>query len=122
MDLITTIYICNATLLLLHEIESAYEEEWDILRLPGKITGFLLIHIPIVIVILWGLIEIADKTTSGLVLGIVTGIGGIAPMVIHKIIARRNDHFNLPISNVIIYLNALTGIWLLAFSIKIISA
>ena len=42
-------YILNATLLLLHEIESAYEKEWEILKLPGKITGFLLMHIPIIL-------------------------------------------------------------------------
>jgi len=29
-------------MLLLHEIESGYEKEWEILTLPGKITGFLL--------------------------------------------------------------------------------
>jgi len=33
-------YILNVTLLLLHEIESGYEKEWEILKLPGKITGF----------------------------------------------------------------------------------
>ena len=41
MKAITLLYIVNATLLLLHEIESAYEKEWEILKLPGKITGFL---------------------------------------------------------------------------------
>jgi len=40
-------YILNVTLLILHEIESSYEKEWEILKLPGKITGFLLFHIPI---------------------------------------------------------------------------
>jgi hypothetical protein len=113
MDIITILYIANATLLLLHEIESAYEKEWDILKLPGNITGFLLMHIPIIIVMLFGLIEIEKGTFIGMVLGIVLGIGGIIPFVVHKIIVRRENHFNLLISNVIIYLNILTGIWLL---------
>jgi len=39
---ITLIYILNATLLLLHEMESAYEKEWEILKLPGEITGYLI--------------------------------------------------------------------------------
>lgn len=38
MELVTAFYILNATLLLLHEIESAYEREWEILKLPGGIT------------------------------------------------------------------------------------
>ena len=51
MKILTLLYILNATLLLLHEIESAYEKEWEILNLPGRITGFLLLHIPIILIL-----------------------------------------------------------------------
>ena len=44
------LYILNATILLLHEIESGYEKEWEILKLPGKITGFVLLHIPVLFI------------------------------------------------------------------------
>ena len=54
MTALTIIYILNVTLLLLHEIESAYVKEWEILKLPGKITGFLLLHIPILLVFFLG--------------------------------------------------------------------
>ncbi len=77
MKTITMLYILNATLLLLHEIESAYEKEWEILKLPGKITGFLLLHIPIIILIFYGLIEIDKNSTIGALFGIVAGIGGV---------------------------------------------
>ena len=40
------LYILNATILLLHEIESGYEKEWEILKLPGKITGFGVVLMP----------------------------------------------------------------------------
>ena len=63
MKALTLLYIANATLLLLHEIESAYEKEWEILKLPGKITWFLLFHIPIIILLFYGLIQI-DKSTT----------------------------------------------------------
>ena len=43
MKTLTLIYI-NASLPLLHEIESAYVREWEILKLPGKITGFLYVE------------------------------------------------------------------------------
>jgi hypothetical protein len=49
MTTLTVFYVINASLLLLHEIESAYVKEWEILKLPGKITGFLLLHIPILL-------------------------------------------------------------------------
>ena len=51
MNVLTLFYILNATLLLLHEIESGYEKEWGILKLPGKITGFLILHIPIIFIL-----------------------------------------------------------------------
>jgi len=44
--MLTVLYIINASLLLSMKIESAYIKEWEILKLPGKITGFLLLHIP----------------------------------------------------------------------------
>ncbi len=113
MKIISILYILNATLLLLHEIESAYEKEWEILKLPGKITGFLLLHIPIIIFIFYGLIEIEKNSTIGLISGIVMGIGGVIPFLVHKIIIRKAEHFNLVISNVIIYFNILTGVCLL---------
>ena len=118
MKLITMLYILNATLLLLHEIESAYEQEWDILKLPGKITGFLILHIPIIILIFYGLIEIEKNSTIGLIFGIVTGIGGIIPFIVHKIVVKKAEHFNLIISNIIIYSNILSGVGLLFLSLR----
>jgi hypothetical protein len=118
MKFISMLYVINATLLILHEIESAYEKEWEILKLPGKITGFLLLHVPIIILIFYGLIEIEKLSTIGLVFGIITGIGGIIPFIVHKIIVRRNEHFNLIISNAIINLNILSGICLLFLSVR----
>jgi len=118
MENITMLYIVNATLLLLHEIESAYEKEWEILKLPGKITGFLLLHIPIIILIFYGLIEIEKNSTIGLIFSIITGIGGVIPFIVHKIIVRKKNHFNLLISNAIIYLNVLSGVSLLFLSAR----
>ena len=119
MEIITMLYIVNATLLLLHEIESAYEKEWEILKLPGKITGFLLLHIPIIILIFYGLIEIEKNSTIGLIFSIITGIGGVIPFIVHKIIVRKKNHFNLLISNAIIYLNVLSGVSLLFLAITV---
>lgn len=115
------LYIVNATFLLLHEIESAYEKEWEILKLPGKITGFLLLHIPIIILLFYGLIEIERNSTVGLILGIITGIGGIIPFIVHKIIVKTASNFNLLISNVIIYLNVITGAGLLLLSARLLA-
>jgi len=116
MKLITLIYILNATLLLLHEIESAYEKEWEILHLPGKISGFLLLHIPIILILFIGLIEVEKFSRTGLILGIAFGIGGIIPLLVHKIFVKREGHFDRGISNGIIYLNTVIGMVLIYLS------
>lgn len=121
MKIIIYVYIINATLLLLHEIESAYENEWEILKLPGKITGFLLIHIPIILLIFYGLMAIERNSPVGSVLGIVFGIGGMAPFFIHKVFVRRKDRFNHVISRSIIYLNVISGVILACLSISRLS-
>ena len=118
MKMLTLLYMANATLLLLHEIESAYEREWEILKLPGQIAGFLLMHIPIIFLVLYGLVEIDKQSTVGIIFGIIMGISGIIPFLVHKIIVRRAHHFNLMISNVIIYLNVLSGVGLLILSLR----
>ena len=120
MKPITMIYIVNATLLLLHEIESAYEKEWEILRLPGRISGFLLLHIPIIGVIFLGLIEIEKLSTTGLILGIILGIGGMIPFLVHKVFVKRSGRFNLMISNLIIYTNVPAGVLLVYLSIGLL--
>lgn len=121
MQLITLFYILNSAILLLHEIESSYEREWEILRLPGKITGFILLHIPIIIMLFYGVLEIEKQTQIGLVIGIISGLGGIIPFLIHKVIIYHKERFNMIMSNILIYLNILTGVVTAALSISYIS-
>ena len=118
MKIITLVYIVNATLLLLHEIESAYEKEWELFKLPGEITGFLILHIPIILLIFYGLIEIEKNSDIGLIFGMVLGIGGVIPSIVHMILIKTPDQFNLPISKAIIYLNIVSGISLLYLSVR----
>ena len=87
-------YILNVTLLLLHEIESGYEKEWEILKLPGKITGFLLMHIPIVFVFFYGLYCIIQYPQIRLIISLIIGISGFIPFLVHKIIVRKKEYFN----------------------------
>lgn len=115
---LTLCYILNATLLLLHEIESAYEKEWEILKLPGKITGFLLMHSPIILLFFYGAIEIENGSIAGMIFGTVFGVAGILPFLVHKIFIRKPERFKLPISNAIIYLNIVTGALLSYISIQ----
>jgi hypothetical protein len=110
LETIQVIYILNATLLLLHEIESAFEREWEILKLPGHITGFLLMHIPIILALFYGLLELEKGSRMGLTIAILCGVGGVVPYLVHKLFVRRDGRFERTISNAIIYLNGFLGI------------
>jgi hypothetical protein len=106
-------YILNSTLLLLHEIESGYVKEWEILKLPGRITGFLLFHIPIVFALFYGLYAIIQYPQTQQIISIIAGIAGFIPFLVHKIIVRRKEYFNMPISNTVIFGNILSGLLLI---------
>ena len=110
-------YILNVTLLLLHEIESSYEKEWEILRLPGKITGFLLFHIPIIIIFLYGLYCIIQYPQMRMIISLIIGVSGFIPFFVHKIIVNKKEYFNKIISNIIIIGNVLSGIMLIILGI-----
>ena len=55
-DAVLWIYLINATLLITHEIDSAYWREWEMFRLPGGVNAFLVIHLPLVLIVLLGLV------------------------------------------------------------------
>jgi hypothetical protein len=111
MTALEFIYMLNITLLLLHEIESAYVKEWEILHLPGKITGFLLLHIPVIFLFLWGAIELGKDSTAGQVIALIAGVAGMLPYVVHKMLVKRKGYFESTASNIIIYFNLSTGIF-----------
>ncbi len=110
MGLLTWIYIINLTLLLLHEIESAYWKEWEILKLPGGITGFIVMHFPLIILLLFGLVELRDQTLTGYIFALINGIAGVIPFLVHNVLVRVEGKFRLFISQFIIYMNMITGI------------
>ena len=111
------LYILNATLLILHEIESGYEKEWEILKLPGKITGFLLFHIPILFILFYGLYCCIQYPQMKTVIAIVMGLSGFIPFLVHKFFVKRKEHFKKPISNIVIFGNIISGILLIIMGI-----
>ena len=121
MSILTLVYIINATLLFLHEMESAYVKEWEILKLPGKITGFLILHISLVMVLFWGAGEIEKKTTTGGIIGLIAGIGGLLPFVVHKLVVKKKGYFESATSNLIIYLNVLAGVATTVLSVLLLA-
>lgn len=112
-------YLVNATLLIVHEIDSAYWKEWELFRLPGGIGFFLLLHVPLVGLILWGLAELMLQSTAGLIMSLVLVAGGLFAFCAHMIFIKLGrEQFKTPASIILLVatlLASLTQLGLLAY-------
>ena len=82
-DWLVWIYIANAVLLINHELDSAYWREWDMMGLPGGIGFFLLLHLPLFGLVLWGLVLLARGQTTGLYYSAAVGLVGLVACAVH---------------------------------------
>ena len=97
------LYFSNAIFLIIHEIESAYWKEWELFKMKGGITFFLILHFPILAAILYGLLELYLSSLIGLIFSIVVCLGGIFAFSIHTYFIRKgHNEFKLPISRIIL--------------------
>lgn len=98
-EVIFWLYLVNSVLLINHEIDSAYWKEWDLFKLPGGITGFLIIHLPLVFLVLYGLILVFQQTFSGLMFSLVLSIVGLFAFTIHTVFIKKGrNEFKVPVS------------------------
>jgi hypothetical protein len=102
-DLLLWLYLANSVLLINHEIDSAYWKEWELFKLPGGITGFLLLHFPLLLFIFYGLILVSRHSASGFIFSLILCFGGIFAFVIHTYFLRKGrSEFNKPLSKFIL--------------------
>ena len=88
-ELLFYAYLANGTLLIVHEIDSAYWKEWELFRLPGGPGGFVLMHLPLVLLILWGAVGVEHHWTAGIVVSFLMAAGGIFAYAIHTWFLRK---------------------------------
>ncbi len=97
--MLRALYLVNATLLVVHEIDSAFWAEWDLLHLGVGEGGFLLLHLPLVAVVVWGYGRLVEGARSGRVLSVVLAAAGVAAAACHgAFLARGAPEFRAPIS------------------------
>jgi len=101
--LLLGLYLVNSVLLINHEIDSAYWEEWDLFKLPGGLTGFLLLHFPLLFLILLGLILVHRHSFWGLIFSFALCFGGLFTFTVHTyFLGKGRAEFNKPISKFIL--------------------
>ncbi len=111
MDTLTLIYLINAVFLIVHEIDSGYQQEWKLFRIPGGAPVFLLLHIPLVGLILYGLIEVINETSLGHTLSLIVSVGGLFAFGIHTYFIRKgNPEFKSSTSQGLLYAILATSI------------
>lgn len=98
-DALLLLYLIDATLLITHEIDSAYWKEWELFRLPGGITFFLVLHLPLVFLVLYGAVLVSERSVAGPIFALVLSGGGAAAFIIHAVfIFLGRPQFKVPIS------------------------
>ena len=104
-DFLVWVYIFNAVLLIVHEIDSAYWQEWKLFRLSGGLTLFLCLHIPLAFVVLYGLLLVYQNVFAGLIISLILGLAGVFAFSIHTVfIWRGHTEFKVPVSVAILIL------------------
>jgi hypothetical protein len=103
MDILFWLYLINSILIINHEIDSAYWKEWELFKLPGGITGFLLIHFGLLFFVLYGLVLVVRQSVAGLVFSLILCLGGIFAFSIHTYYLKKGrKEFDSPISKCIL--------------------
>ena len=93
------LYALNAALLITHEIDSAFWHEWDLLHLPGGVAGFVLVHVPLVLLVLWGYAQVNAGTRAGIWMSLALATAGLVGLGVHgAFLACGGTDFRTPVS------------------------
>jgi hypothetical protein len=116
------LYLTNAVLLIDHEIDSAYWQEWNLFHLPGGIAGFLLLHLPLLLVILYGLAAVARQQPSAAWFSLLLSAGGVFAFAVHTYFLKKGrQEFNQPVSKFILWSTLLVSLCQMALTVLYLS-
>ncbi len=81
--MLARVYLLNAALLTVHEIDAAYWHEWELFHLPGGVSGFLALHVALVLLVVWGYGRVLAGSRTGLWMSAMLAAAGILAVVVH---------------------------------------
>lgn len=117
-------YLLNAVILIVHEIDSAYWQEWRLLNpsIKNGISGFLILHIPMIFIILLGLIYAHDNIFAGYIFSLILSAGGLFAFFFHFYHLRKGGpEFNTVISKGLIISTFVISIFQLVLTTRYIT-
>lgn len=116
------IYVINATLLMVHEVEAGYWKEWNLFAKVKNekkaLNGFLIFHLIVIPIVLYGLLELNKASLTGLIISLALALSGIFAFVFHIVMIRKGrKEFNTIFSLSILALALMVSIIQTAVSI-----
>lgn len=121
MDLLFWIFIVNAVILINHEIDSAYWQEWKLINpnVKNGINGFILMHFPMLFIILFGLVLVYEHRLSGYIISLVLAAGGLFAFFFHFYHLRKGKpEFNSVLSKALIVSTFMLSIIQIVLTVK----
>lgn len=121
-QLLLWVYIINSIILLNHEIDSGYWQEWKLLNPKDEngINWFLILHFPMIFIVLYGVVMIDHETFTGLIISMASGLSGLFAFFFHTYHLRKGrPEFNTPISKFIIKSTLVVSVVQLIITVKL---
>jgi len=101
--LLANLYLLNIVFLTCHEIDGAYWQEWTIFGIPGGIQLFVLLHVPLAAIFIYGYGEVLDCTPKALMFSWLAIWAGVLAAGIHlSLFLMGNQAFRLPASVIVL--------------------
>lgn len=117
------LYLLNAALLMTHEIDSAYWQEWNLFGIPGGIQVFLVLNFVLVLLVLFGLQQLLQGKRAGYIFSLLLAAAGVFAFSIHSFfLLMGHPEFRLPISLVILGVTLLVSLIQGALAVYVLRA
>jgi hypothetical protein len=114
------LYLVDAVLLIIHEIDSAFWKEWDLFGLPGGIELFLILNFVMVYFALVGLKHLAVGNRKGYYYALILSAAGIGAFIVHgRLILAGHPEFKTIMSIAILALFFIVSLVLGMLTIQI---
>lgn len=116
----SSLYIVTLTLLVTHQIDAAYWNEWEMFKLPGGVQFFDIFNFALIPILLFGLRAVVLNQANGYLHSLFASCLGILTFLIHAGFYLYGFHqFNLPVSATIIVACGVFGLLHFLSTIKL---
>jgi hypothetical protein len=93
------LYLANASVLLVHQMDAAYWNEWTLFALPGGLALYLVLNVPIALALLLGYGAVAARRPSAVGYSWLLVASGLFAAGFHAVHLWRGDPaFRAPVS------------------------